>query len=220
MPEADPPWRKNSMEIGNLKLEILPSILVKTREELIDKVKQLEQNYDRAHLDIADGIFVPNKTIDGFEELEDMETNLLFTVHLMVSKPENHITRWLETSADSFVFHVEATSQHKKVIDEIKEADATAGIALNPKTAHSAIADFVNLVDFVHFMTVEPGFMGSDFLPEVIEKIADFHYYYPDMPIIADGGITPDNIDKLREAGVSKFVVGSHLDLFANHLIT
>ena len=91
--------------------EIIPSILVKTREELIEKVIAVEPYVDRIHLDIADGIFVPNITISGFEEIEDLDTDLKIGVHLMVSKPENHIVRWLETPADQFIFHIEATEK-------------------------------------------------------------------------------------------------------------
>lgn len=193
-------------------MNIIPSILVKTKEELIEKVKQLEPHFERAHLDIADGIFVPNTTID---DLGDLETTLDFRAHLMVSKPENHIVKWLALSAvEGITFHTEATQKHQEVIDAIREGDCEVGIALNPKTPHSAIADWVNLVDFVHFMTVEPGFYGGEFLPEVVEKIADFHFYYPDKPIIVDGGINPDNIEKLKEAGATECVVGSAIEKF------
>lgn len=193
-------------------MNIIPSILVKTKEELLEKVKQLELHFQRAHLDIADGIFVPNTTIDT---LNGLETNLEFATHLMVSKPENHVARWLdEPGVISITFHVEATQKHVEVIEAVKEGECEVGIALNPKTPHSAIADFVNLVDFVHFMTVEPGFYGGTFLPDVIDKIADFHFYYPDKPIVVDGGINPDNIDKLKEAGAMEFVVGSAIEKF------
>ena len=97
-------------------MNIIPSILVKTREDLIEKVKQLEGKFERAHLDIADGIFVPNTTIDT---LGDLETSLEFNAHLMVSKPENHIVKWIDSVA-SITFHVEATQKHQEVIDAIR----------------------------------------------------------------------------------------------------
>lgn len=191
-------------------MEILPSILVKTKEELEEKVRVLEQHFERAHLDIADGIFVPNKTIDSLGELE---TNLEFRAHLMVAKPENHVARWVD-SVSAIIFHVESTEKHVEVIDAIRAGECDVGIALNPKTPHSAIADYVNLVDFVHFMTVEPGFYGGTFLPEVVEKIKDFHFYYPDKPIVVDGGVNPETIDILKEAGATEFVVGSAIEKF------
>lgn len=192
-------------------MEIIPSILVKTREELIEKIIAVEPHVERAHLDIADGIFVPNMTILGIEETEGLDTNLKLEVHLMVSKPENHIVHWLETFSDKFIFHIEATNQAQKVIDAIKEADKSVGIALNPQTPIVRIEPFIDQVDFVHFMTVEPGFYGGKFVDSVIDKIKDFHFYYPDKPIEVDGGVTPEVVSKLIEAGAEALVAGSYI---------
>lgn len=192
-------------------VEIIPSILVKTEEELLEKIMALEPFVERAHIDIADGIFVPNMTIAGPEEIEAIDTKLKFSAHLMVSKPENHIVRWLETPADRFIFHIEATQKPQEVIDAVKEADKMVGVALNPGTPHEKIAEIIDQIDFVHFMTVEPGFYGGDFVESVIEKIKDFRYLYPDVVISADGGINPENAKKLTDAGVNKLVVGSYI---------
>jgi ribulose-phosphate 3-epimerase len=196
-------------------MEIIPSILVKTKEEFLEKVIAIEPYVERAHIDIADGIFVPNVTIDGIDEIESVETSLQFGVHLMVSKPENHIHRWLQTPAERFVFHVEATKKALDIIGEIKEAEKLAGIALNPKTPISEIEPFIDILDFVHFMTVEPGFYGSKFEESVLDKIRDFHYFYPDKPIEVDGAITPETAPKLIDAGVTLLVVGSYI--WQNH---
>lgn len=192
-------------------MEIIPSILVKTKEELMSKIKVVESYVERVHLDIADGIFVPNTTIIGFKEVEEIESGIMMDVHLMVSKPENHVVRWLETNVDGIIFHIEATAKTQEVIDLIKESDRVVGIALNPQTPIEKIESHVNQIDFVHFMTVEPGFYGGKFLDLVIQKIKDFHYLYPDKKIQVDGGVNLDNIDALSEAGVSMFVVGSYL---------
>ena len=196
-------------------MEIIPSILVKTKEEFLEKVIAIEPYVARAHIDIADGIFVPNMTIDGIEEIEEAETSLQFGVHLMVSKPENHIHRWLQTPADRFAFHIEATKKCGEIIGEIKEAEKIAGIALNPKTPISEIEPYIDLLDFVHFMTVEPGFYGSKFIDPVLDKIRDFHYFYPDKPIQVDGAVDPETAPKLINAGVSLLVVGSYI--WENH---
>jgi ribulose-phosphate 3-epimerase len=191
--------------------EIIPSILVKNREELVEKILAVEPYVERVHLDIADGIFVPNITILGFLETETIETDLKIGVHLMVSKPENHIVRWLKTPADEFVFHIEATQKAQEIIDTIKEADKLAGIAINPQTPTDSIKPFIDFIDFVHFMTVEPGFYGGEFVESVLEKIADFHYFYPDKPIEVDGGVDPDTVPKLVQAGASILVAGSYI---------
>ena len=197
-------------------MNIIPSILVKTKEELAEKIVQLEGKFEKAHLDIADGIFVPNTTIDT---LGGLVTDLKFTAHLMVSKPENHMAKWME-EVSAISFHAEATQKHIAVIETAREGEVDIGIALNPATPWKQIEAYVNLVDFVHFMTVEPGFMGGTFLPEVVEKITDFHFYYPDKLIVVDGGVNPENIAILEEAGVTQFVVGSRIDEFPNQLIT
>ncbi|MEK7151634.1 MAG: ribulose-phosphate 3-epimerase [Patescibacteria group bacterium] len=192
-------------------IEIIPSILVKTREELLEKIAAIEPHVDRIHLDIADSIFVPNMTILGLEEMEELDTNLKIGVHLMVSKPENHIGHWLETLADKFIFHIEATSKPQEIIDAVKEFDRSVGIALNPQTAIAKIEPFVDQIDFVHFMTVEPGFYGGKFVESVVDKIKEFHFLYPDKPIEVDGGITPETAPRLIEAGVTMLVVGSYV---------
>ena len=192
-------------------VEIIPAILAKTSAEFLEKLSMVEGVAEHVHLDIADGIFVPNKTIDGDRELIHADTEAIFSVHLMVSRPENHIARWLEAPVDQIIFHVEATKLVKQVVDEIKEGDMLAGIALNPKTSNSEVEPYLEIVDFVHFMSVEPGFQGSVFVESVVEKIKDFRYYFPDMSIRADGGITPETAPRLVEAGATELVVGSYL---------
>ncbi|OGN12609.1 MAG: hypothetical protein A3C71_01365 [Candidatus Yanofskybacteria bacterium RIFCSPHIGHO2_02_FULL_43_15c] len=192
-------------------IEIIPSILVKTKEELLEKISAVEQLADRVHLDIADGIFVPNMTISGFSEIGNIETTLKFKVHLMVSKPENHIVRWLSTPTDSFTFHIEATNQALSVIEKVREVEKEVGLALNPQTPLTAIEPFINEIDFIHFMTVEPGFYGGQFLEEVLDKMSDFHYFYPDKMIVVDGGVTPEIAPKLVQAGANVLVVGSYI---------
>lgn len=171
----------------------------------------VEPHVERVHLDIADGIFVSNMTILGPEETEELDPSLKIEVHLMVSKPENHIVRWLETPADKFIFHIEATTQVQKVIDAAKEADKQIGIALNPQTPIAKIEPLIDQIDFVHFMTVEPGFYGGKFVDSVLDKIKEFHFLYPDKPVEVDGGVTPETVPKLAEAGASILVVGSYL---------
>ncbi len=190
--------------------EIIPAILAKTKDEFFDKVSQVESFAQRVHLDIADGIFVPNTTIQS-EVFASGDFALAMSVHLMVSKPENHVLRWLEVGADSISFHVEATEKPMEVINAVHEMDSQVGVVLNPATPVSEIESFIDTLDFVQFMTVQPGFYGGDFVESVIEKIKDFHYFYPDIIIAVDGGINPDTLGKLKEAGASSFIVGSYL---------
>ena len=192
-------------------VEIIPSILVKTKEEFLNNILAVENLTERVPLDIADGIFVPNITTSGFEEVESIETSLKIEAHLMVSKPENHVIRWLETQVDSLIFHIEATQKATEVIEKAKEADRRIGVALNPETPISALADFIDQIDFVHFMTVEPGFYGGQFVESVLDKMSDFHYFYPDKPISVDGGVNLETAPKLIQAGANTLIVGSYI---------
>jgi len=191
--------------------EIIPSILVKTKKELLEKILAVEPLVERAHIDIADGIFVPNVTIGGPAELQSIETSLKVEIHLMVSKPENHIIHWSDAPVDRIIFHIEATQNTNKVIEMIKEADREIGIALNPETPISRISQYIDHIDFVHFMTVEPGFYGGKFVDSVLDKISDFHYFYPDKPIIVDGGVDLETAPKLIQAGADILISGSYI---------
>jgi len=177
----------------------------------MEKILAVEPYVDSVHLDIADGIFVPNVTILGFEEIGTVETSLAIGVHLMVSKPENHIVRWLKTPADRFVFHIEATQRPREIINAVRETDKLVGIALNPQTPISRLEPLVDYIDFVHFMTVEPGFYGGKFLESVLDKVSEFHYFYPDKPIQVDGGVNLETAPKLIKAGANRLVVGSYI---------
>lgn len=178
---------------------------------MVNKIIAVEPYVERVHLDIADGIFVPNLTIAGPEEVDTLETNLKIGVHLMVSKPENHVARWLETSVDKIIFHIEATQLVQEAINAAKDGDRSIGIALNPKTPVSRIEPYIDQIDFVHFMTVEPGFYGGEFMESVVDKISDFHYFYPDKSIEVDGGVNSETAPKLIAAGAGILVVGSHI---------
>lgn len=192
-------------------IEIIPSILAKTSEEFENMVKILEPFVDRIQLDIADGDFVPTKTISGYEELIKIETKVKFDVHLMVSRPEDQMYFWYKTKADRFLVHIETDHGHRNLIDQIHLNGRQAGLVLNSETQLEKIIEFMDDIDFVQFMTVHPGFYGSDFLESVISKIMDFHGSYPSMPIFVDGGVNPKTILRLIAIGATTLVVGSYI---------
>ncbi len=190
---------------------VVPAILATTKEDFEEKLRAVEPYADRIHLDVADGIFVPTMTI-GADDIAHLETSSSFLVHLMVSKPEHHVVAWLQSDTImGIAFQTEATDKHMEIITKVKEADRTVGVVMNPETQFSEIESFVDAVDFVQFMTVKPGAYGGAFMPEVIEKIKDFHYFYPDKEIIVDGGINPETIPLFAGVGVSTFVSGSYI---------
>jgi ribulose-phosphate 3-epimerase len=193
-------------------MEVIPSILAKTKEELETMVRNLEPHVERAHLDIMDGEFVPNKTIKGYDELKDLKTSLRFDVHLMIKNPHNIMHRWYKAgNIDAFMVHAEEQNGLRELIDQIKLNRKKVGLVLNPSTQIGQVIDFLDDVDYVQFMTVEPGFYGGKFVEKVVAKIEDFYSRYPKMPIMVDGGVNPETAKRLKIAGVSILVVGSYI---------
>lgn len=192
-------------------MKIIPAILAKTSDEFEDMVKKIEPYADLVHIDIADGEFVPNKTIGGIEELQKSETKLDFEVHLMVKNPENMIDKWLETRAVRFLVHQESTKEMDHLVSMIKAAGREAAGVLNPSTDFKTMEPYLEKLDLVQFMTVDPGFYGSPFLPEVLEKIRKFRELHPEKPVQVDGGIHSDTIKMVAETGASSAVLGSHI---------
>ena len=191
--------------------KVIPSVIANSREELEKLLKRVEPYVDRVHLDIMDGVFVPNKTVSGYEEILKLETKLNFDVHLMVNNPEDQMYFWYQTKADRFLIHAESETDLRALVEQIRANNRVVGIVLNPKTPVEVISELIDDVDVVQFMTVEPGQYGADFVEEVVSKIEDFHTKHPSVPIGVDGGVNLETVPKLLAAGASIFVVGSYI---------
>ena len=193
-----------------IMIQIVPSILTNSSEEFEKMMHLIEPHFSSVHLDIADGVFVPNTTIKGIDELEKTRTPLKMAVHLMVWEPENTLETWLNTGVETLIFHIESTGKMDELIIKTREKGKRVGIAINPDTSSEAVGPFVNKIDFVHFMTVNPGFYGSEFKEEVLGKIKDFSQQYPDIEIWVDGGIDLTTAKKVVESGADVLIVGSY----------
>ncbi len=192
-------------------IKIIPAILAKSYVEFEEMVRKIEPHADLVHLDIADGEFVPNKTIGGYEELMKIDTKLNFEIHLMINNPESQIGQWLRTKAIRYLIHWESTAEIDTVISEFGVNGKEIGFVFNPQTDWSAIEPYIDRINLVQFMTVDPGFYGSLFLPEVLEKVRKFHAQYPSKRIQVDGGIHSSTIQAVIETGASSVVLGSHI---------
>ncbi len=192
-------------------VDIVPAILTDSSLKFKELVRKLEPYTDRIHLDIADGIFVPNKTVAGYEELKEIKLTIKFDVHLMVAKPQDYLEKWFNAQVDRFIVNAESEGDLGKIIKNIKEHDRKVGIALNPETGFEKIESYLHDIDLVQFMTVHPGFQGGEFVSEVVDKIVSFHRKYPDIMIMCDGGITPETAPRLVKAGASVLVSGSYI---------
>ena len=191
-------------------IEIVPAILTNSPDEFKKMMHSVESRFLSVHLDIADGIFFPNTTIKGPNELGKIHSRLKIIVHLMVSEPENILEQWLNTEVKALIFHIESTKRMDKLISDTRAKGKKVGIAINPDTSVEGLVPFIENVDFVHFMTVDPGFYGSEFREDVLDKIKTFRKKYDKIEIRVDGGINTSTAKKIVEAGANVLVAGSY----------
>lgn len=192
-------------------IEVIPAILTDSSIKFKELVRKLEPYTSRIHIDIADGGFVPNKTVTGYDELREIEAGVKFDIHLMVENPEEHLKEWLHTHADRFIIHAESKGNLATLADELHTNHRKVGLAFNPETDLGKFKELINKVDLVQFMTIHPGFQGQQFLKEVVDKIGIFHKENPAIIIMSDGSTTPETAPQLIQAGVSILVSGSYI---------
>ncbi len=196
-----------------MKVLITPSILSADLTRLQEEVSRVETCADWLQVDVMDGHFVPNLSF-GAPLLKSLKTALPIDVHLMVSNPAERIAEFLELGVKNITFHAEAvteTAARKALIKAIRTGGATAGIALKPPTAFDAIEDVIGGIDLVLVMSVEPGFGGQKFLPDVLEKVRAIHERFPGLMIQMDGGISEKTAPLCIEAGCTNLVAGSFI---------
>lgn len=190
---------------------IAPSILSADLAHLQDEVASIESSADWLQIDVMDGHFVPNLSF-GAPVVKCLQTKLPLDIHLMVSNPADRIREFLDIGVSHITFHAEAephTAQRQAIIKAIRAGNATAGIALNPKTPLDAIDDVVADVDLVLIMSVQPGFGGQAFQPDVLSKVRALREKYPELMIQMDGGINAETAKSCRDAGANNLVAGN-----------
>ena len=197
------------------KIQISPSILSADFSQLGNEIKRLEEGgADFIHVDVMDGHFVPNLTI-GPPVIKALKKNcsIKFDVHLMISPVHKYIDAYSEAGADIITIHPEATEDLSNSIKKIKELGKKVGVSLNPETKVNVIIDHLDKIDLVLIMSVNPGFGGQKFMPEVLSKIKELKKIQKekniDFDIEIDGGINFENSKIAIEAGANILVSGT-----------
>jgi ribulose-phosphate 3-epimerase len=196
-------------------IKISPSILSADFSQLGKEIKRLEDGgADMIHVDVMDGHFVPNLTI-GPPVIKALkkQCSIKFDVHLMISPVHKYIQAYSDAGADIITIHPEATDNLEKSILKIKSLNKKVGVSLNPETKIDMIINYLDKIDLVLIMSVNPGFGGQKFMPEVLDKIKQLKKIQSEnnisFDIEIDGGINFDNCQTAIEAGANILVSGT-----------
>lgn len=188
---------------------VIPAILEKTVGEVEQRIHQLDGLVDTFQLDVMDGEFVPNITVNDPALLTNIKMPM--EVHLMVGRPDLTIRRWLLNNVQRLIVHIEAASNMEEIISAVKGGQKEVGIAINPTTSTYVLKNYLDKIDLVLIMGVNPGFSGQNFSRDVLEKIKEVKMMNPKVLVEVDGGVNGRNCRVIANAGADILVSASFL---------
>ena len=191
--------------------EIIPAIIAKNFADFKKKVESVENYVNWVQLDVVDGDFAPNISWGDPLMLKNYDSSVFIEAHLMIQKPEKTIRQWVESGIKRVFYHYESTSAHQEIIDLCKKGGVEVAPALLPETPLTVLAPLVSQLNYILLLGVHPGFYGSKFQEQVIDKIRRLHQMYPHLTIEVDGGMNPQTAKQAVEAGAELIVAGSYI---------
>lgn len=197
------------MQLKNIK--IAPSILSADFGRMNEEIASIEPFSDLIHVDVMDGHFVPNLTF-GAPVVKCFKHKLPLECHLMITNPEKYIKDFAEAGAETITIHVEATgSKTSEVLKQIRALGVKPALSLNPPTPIEAVRPYLDEVDMILVMTVNPGFGGQVFIEDCLAKISTLRKWKPNLEIGVDGGINAETASLAIKAGANILIAGSYI---------
>lgn len=200
-----------------MSIKVSPSILAADFANLSEECSKIDKsNADWFHLDIMDGLFVPNISF-GMPVVKTIRqlTKKPLDVHLMIAQPEKYITEFINLGSDIITVHIEATNNLNQIINKIHESSLKSGIAINPQTPIADLKEYINKVDLICLMGVNPGFAGQKFIESTHERLQELKHLIissgSSALIEVDGGVNKENYRQLKSNGADVLVAGSYI---------
>lgn len=192
--------------------KIVPAVLVDSKEEYLKKIAIIRQLTNRFQLDIIDGQYVDNRTI----QLDDISrpTDLNMDVHLMVNDPKQFVEQAIVLHANNIIIQMECCENIMPFLERIKKSGLNAGVAINPETSLKALKPYKEILDYVLIMGYPAGFAGQKLNPIVFDRLAEVREMFPSAEVGLDGGVSPSNAKKVLQAGFD--VVNINTLIFGN----
>lgn len=194
-----------------MKIRIAPSILAANLKDINNEIKKIEKYVNEIHIDVMDGKFVKNKTIFSPAYVKKLKTKLKKNVHLMIVSPEKRIKEYAKANSHLIIIHYEACKDLGKVIKLIKSYKKKVGVAINPETKAIKIKKYLDKIDFVLVMTVQPGKCGQEMIMSNLKKVKLIREWNKKIDVGIDGGINKSNINEVAKNGANVIIAANSI---------